>query len=357
VKIDNPKENFDEEANLKMLNSTEYLSAYEEAVSRLKLAKISLLTKFQLVRAAYVSSFSFHDSIQSQDQQLPSIDENEEDKDESVQQISTDWTLDPTYDSILNLVMIEDKHPTKLASYNDKMAAQFQADSSKLSSDNINPRGSYLGRLFIVQGTMCNLNSVFRAKPTTYSFSHFVYSNITFIPVYIVESFQELHRLFIALYYLYTRDIWFLFSSSVPDRKYHEKRTAMLENWKIIRPYIQPMKISAAITITCLLVVSSDVVIRQENSSSSFLIGVQRIEGTVFGALFASGVFILLGCSEQSGVCTNSFKIPLLVIWIFLCCCFKDGPRRGYAAAVAALTPLVILLLPSNTDANTAWRR
>ena len=97
--------------------------------------------------------------------------------------------------------------------------------------------------------------------------------------------------------------------------------------------------------------------IRQEASSSSFLASYQRLEGTLIGAVFAFFIFEVLACSNNGYACVNGVKIPILVGWIWLASCFKEGPRHGYSAVVAALTPLVILLLPTDIDSEKAWQR
>ena len=97
--------------------------------------------------------------------------------------------------------------------------------------------------------------------------------------------------------------------------------------------------------------------IRQEASSSSFLASYQRLEGTLVGAVFAFFIFQVLACSSNGDACVNGVKIPILVGWIWLASCFKEGPRHGYSAVVAALTPLVILLLPTDIDSEKAWQR
>jgi hypothetical protein len=138
-----------------------------------------------------------------------------------------------------------------------------------------------------------------------------------------------------------------------------------------VKAYAQPVKIALAVSIMVLFVVIKELaltsaydalwgviavcVVRQENVSSSFLVGYQRLEGTAIGALYAFATYQLLKCDQTT--CGLSVQLPVLVIWIAICAAFRDGPRHGYAAQTAALTPLILFLGSSSTGSSGPWIR
>ena len=98
--------------------------------------------------------------------------------------------------------------------------------------------------------------------------------------------------------------------------------------------------------------------IRQDNCSSSFLIGFQRVEGTVIGAVVGFTLFQLLGCQDHNGgYCQFSYITTILVIWNGLSSLFREDPKHGYSAVVAAFTPTFLLLGPALSDLMGAWER
>lgn len=138
----------------------------------------------------------------------------------------------------------------------------------------------------------------------------------------------------------------------------------------VFGPYIQACKISLSICLTALLVVvpwatqpdhggpdqqtsiwavAVISLIRQDNTSSSFLMAYQRLEGTGCGVIFSMLLYRLLGDSA-------TVTIPAITIWVALCAFFRSGPRHGYAAVVAAFTPMV-LLMSSSTSLERAYDR
>jgi hypothetical protein len=141
---------------------------------------------------------------------------------------------------------------------------------------------------------------------------------------------------------------------------------------QLLEPYIQPMKIATAIVLTSLLVVIPYLadrqqnglwavvvitLIRQDNTSSSFLVGYQRLEGTVLGAVYAFTVYQALNCDNSPDACAQAVTIPVLLIWLALCSFFREGPRHGYASIVAGFTPIVLFLGPVAATVNGAWLR
>ena len=134
--------------------------------------------------------------------------------------------------------------------------------------------------------------------------------------------------------------------------------------WTTLSPllvrYIQPMKIALALTLASLFVLVKEVrygqvqngvwamlciaFIRQDNTSSSFLTGFQRLEGTVLGSVYAFFMFSITQSSFMDGRCPMHIALPVLVGWTFLCAFFREGERHGYAALVAGFTPVVLFL-------------
>ena len=147
----------------------------------------------------------------------------------------------------------------------------------------------------------------------------------------------------------------------------------------VLKSFVQPCKIALAVCLTSLLVVvpwsagtgtgtgtdQADAnssyqtglwavvvvaLIRNDNTSSSFLIGTQRLEGTVIGALFSFFIFRVLGDSVE-------VTIPAIIIWLSICAFFRDGARHGYAAVVAGFTPMVLLLGQHAASLERAYDR
>ena len=134
--------------------------------------------------------------------------------------------------------------------------------------------------------------------------------------------------------------------------------------------YAQPVKIALACTMTSFFILLQQlaapvpnslwailvvILVRQENTSSSFLTGYQRLEGTVVGAVYAFTMFQAFSCSTEK--CGFNISTPVLVIWLGFCAFFRDGPRHGYAALVAGFTPIVLFLGNTPSDAKGAWER
>ena len=134
--------------------------------------------------------------------------------------------------------------------------------------------------------------------------------------------------------------------------------------------YAQPAKIALAVTVTSFFVLLEQlqsraknslwavlvvVLVRQESTSSSFLTGYQRLEGTVVGAVYAFTVYQIFGCGTNK--CGDNISTPVLVFWLALCSFFRDGPRHGYAAIVAGFTPIVLFLGNTPSTAAGAWER
>lgn len=95
-------------------------------------------------------------------------------------------------------------------------------------------------------------------------------------------------------------------------------------------------------------------IVRQENSASSFTSGYQRIEGTVIGCVFAYVFYEAFGCI---GDCNYGSVTAGLVIWIACCAYFREGAKHGYAALVAGITPMILLVGRNRNSALAPWAR
>ena len=138
--------------------------------------------------------------------------------------------------------------------------------------------------------------------------------------------------------------------------------------------YLQPLKIALAGTLCALLVIVPKwrrsnpfgawaavvvMIVRQDSSSSSYLRGYQRLEGTVIGSVFSFAlVRMTRGFRTQQQENTVLFTICFL-IWVGLCAYYREVPIHGYSAAVAALTPVILVLgNPNDPDLESvAWNR
>jgi hypothetical protein len=163
-------------------------------------------------------------------------------------------------------------------------------------------------------------------------------------------------------------------SLSPPSRllPFHDQvwRELLVRLTELMEAYTQPVKIATAITFMSMFAILDQLVfnsrydalwaaiavgvIRQENVSSSFLVGYQRLEGTAIGALYAYATYTLAKCDKQE--CGIGIQLSVLVPWLLLTAAFREGPRHGYAAQTAGLTPLVIFL-GSVKGLNGGWTR
>lgn len=142
----------------------------------------------------------------------------------------------------------------------------------------------------------------------------------------------------------------------------------------LFKGYLHPFKIALAGTLCALLVIVPSwwaanpygswaavvvMIVRQDSSSSSYLRGYQRLEGTVVGAVFSFALIKVF-----SGIHDNQFEYVvilhfLIVLWVGVCAYFREVVTHGYSAAVAALTPAVLVIgnLESSNLESIAWSR
>eukprot|EP01035_Chromulina_nebulosa_P018818 gene18818-24588_t len=165
------------------------------------------------------------------------------------------------------------------------------------------------------------------------------------------------------------------------ERQLSSEYAIEVSEWaNIATVYSQPIKIALAITITSLLVVVKQFrdseqngfwavvvicLIRQDNASSSFITAYQRILGTVIGSVYAFSMYEAMNCSSYVSTnkpttgfsCGATNTIPVLLLWLGVCCYFREGPRYGYAALVAGFTPIVLLDGYVPGTSSGAWAR
>lgn len=140
---------------------------------------------------------------------------------------------------------------------------------------------------------------------------------------------------------------------------------------------LEPAKLAVAITACSLFVILAPLnsqeyaqnsalaaftiaLVRRANSASSFLTGSQRMMGTVLGAVFSFALYQGLQCEDSTArhsSCAPTVTIPVLMVWLGFCACFREGPQYGYAAIVSGFTPLVLFFESSVPTEGGAWLR
>lgn len=138
--------------------------------------------------------------------------------------------------------------------------------------------------------------------------------------------------------------------------------------------YMQPFKIAVAGTLCALLLIVPSwraanpygawaavvvMIVRQDSSSSSYLRGYQRLEGTVIGAVFSFALIRIFSGIHDRARAYNAVLQVCLVLWVGVCAYYREVPGHGYSAAVAALTPVILVI--GNADSpnleSIAWSR
>lgn len=214
----------------------------------------------------------------------------------------------------------------------------ISSETEHLSIKNVSYRSAYISRLIFVGNLVSNLDGMFQAK----------YVKLSYQTAIVKEYFR--FQKYITTFFDFKVDIAFL------------------------ETLIQPAKIAGAVTITAIFVVYPGVLgvdiqdalwpgitlcfIRQENSASSFLTSYQRLEGTVIGSFYVLFVYVILSNSTLTDdYGTSQFYLaytgPLIVVWVSVCCYFREGPVHGFAAVTAAITPIVLLLGPFANNVTT----
>jgi uncharacterized membrane protein YgaE (UPF0421/DUF939 family) len=236
---------------------------------------------------------------------------------------------------------------------------------------NLNPRSAYVHRLSEIIRSINGFDAVFTTNHDAYLYQR--------LPKQLYESCEN--------WWISVFVTCMLYLSSVKDFAVTLSSTAfqwsaismtsifasLYSLWEVLKPYKQAIKIAAAIVLTAVLVVAPNqstkqqqdglsavliiAFIRQDNTSSSFLVGYQRLEGTVIGAVYAFTTYNTFQCQKYPDGCPSGITIPVLLIWLGICSFFRDGPRHGYAAMVAGFTPIVLFIGPTSVTTDGAWSR
>lgn len=236
-------------------------------------------------------------------------------------------------------------------------------ENVRLSLRNLGPRAAYMHRMSIVVEYASSLRMVFKEQGRPFSWERFLHSNAIFLWEYCLMC--------VMFWWTIVRflgvTLWQMMTCSW---QYAEtKKTIVTQCTIFLEHNAQALKISAATTLGLSLrifelmpgfyqgglwVALVMALIRQDNSASSFLTAYQRLEGTVIGAIFSVLLTQVFACATHT--CGDELYIPALTIWVTICAFFREGPQHGYAAVVAAFTPIV-LLLGTKTSLNSAWGR
>jgi uncharacterized membrane protein len=279
-------------------------------------------------------------------------------------------------------------------------AAAVRRENQRHSWKNLFPRGAYLHRVVALTDLICALDAVLDAKelPPFSPFS-FLLTNFKTVALYLYGM---------GLVFVDTVIFWSTVLSAVLCAVFQQQERSTRESdnanassseqlmrphthrhttsddetvfkkarrrWReTVRTYAQPCKIALAICVTALFALVDQMrgqifvdgvwatvaigFIRQENVSSSFLVGYQRLEGTAIGALYSFVTYQGLHCDRKE--CGLNVTLPVIVVWVAVCAFWRNGARHGYAAIVAAFTPMVLFLgsNSSNGTLSMAWKR
>eukprot|EP01034_Spumella_vulgaris_P023668 gene23668-29910_t len=242
-----------------------------------------------------------------------------------------------------------------------KMSDMMRDENFRLGGRNLHPRSAYIHRLSVIVELVVSLQNTFELSGSFWSPVDCAMICCNTTVNYVGATVGDIYSSFTASVAI-VKD----YDRTLSDRFAHWRSLAFL--W--LKPYAQALKISSAIAITASFVIfhkvedlatnglwSSFVIalIRQENTSSSFLVGYQRLEGTVIGAVFSFGLFHIYTCTETDQ-CSHWTVVPILIVWLALCALFREGGRHGYAATVASYTP-IILFMGHNVGIDGVWRR
>ena len=236
-------------------------------------------------------------------------------------------------------------------------------DNSKFGHMNHTPRNAFFCRLHLMQKELASYRGLFIRKPVqSFAALRSAWNFFAACIMHNIASCQQILEAARVLYQIICNALYSLAGHAPPFKE-------AVVNWAELRSYLQPVKIAGAVSILSFFVIfpvglkPSDwmtaglavIVTRQDHSGSSFFTSVQRLEGTFVGAFFAIIVIVALHCSSgETGRCDPAHVVPILTVWAGLCCMFKEGVQSGYAAAVAAFTPILLIANPSGTSADDA---
>lgn len=276
-------------------------------------------------------------------------------------------------------------------------------ENVRLSLSNINPRGAYFHRLSILIERVIAMQSILLlTEESHFSISQFLWFYFISVPCeYFVSSFSFFVHIITIIFNVFFPNNHIFYSSNVVHSNnqngpflnlYLELQTYFLAVYPDHRKQINGFKIALAVTLTSTLMFFNWLtisliqngywatvviaLIRQDTTSSSFLFGYQRLEGTVIGAIYSYIILQSFQCGINSYITTSSSQndssqvidspsicrsdfllIPVIVIWVAICTLFRNGVQHGYSANVASFTPIILLLGTTKTDINNAWGR
>jgi hypothetical protein len=284
-----------------------------------------------------------------------------------------------------------------------------------LGISNEAPRAAFMSRIVLLVSLLDQLrNNIHSAEPIVFSFKDFALSKaIVLTDFFYSGSLTLLREMLLIPQFLFMRcdryrkapassgadSVVDIEKGCEPHPNPALAERVLLDSLNdLFYAYIQPVKISIACTLCAMLVIISSlrksnpngiwaalvvVIIRQDNASSSFLRGMQRLEGTLVGSVFAFGLLKLVAVyytddytscfydTEHNfrkdlpeGTCSRGYYtvcIALVMLWVTFCANFREVKNHGYAASVAAFTPIILVLGSAGTGgANPevgAWAR
>lgn len=331
----------DEEQGMPMVEGGSAVHAqFREAIGRLSKARSSLLYSYQQVRREYVFF-------------KPHFEE-------------TIATSSSGSEAVLALLKEQEQlasEAEKIAEQDNEEARQYllklsvRDETMRLSLRNYGPRGSYMHRLSVVVEYLASFEQSFVAKHPPFDFYAFLSSYLKPVAAYPQETVQEVvqgWKYCVAQYSEATNLLAFF-------------RTVLGTYLRIYSPALK-IALASALTISILIyqlmpflingglwMAMVVLIIRQEMVSSSFFVAVQRLEGTVIGAMYAFLVYTIFSCEHTR--CGYWVEVPSIVLWVAACGLFRDSTQRGYSATVASFTPIVLLLGTNGNTVAGAWGR
>jgi len=221
---------------------------------------------------------------------------------------------------------------------------QLGVETALLGVGNFGPRSAFIEKLIMMLELLSAMGKMFECVECEWSLVDFMRRMLIHVYMFLLSCVTEVMKEYCILIQL--------FDSRTSDRCFKLFRHTL----DLLDASMNSMKISTAVTICASLVVFHllpnlysggvwttlvIVLIREDNASSSFLRGYQRLEGTVVGAIYSFAVYEVFSCNK--GNCQVYQIYPAIMFCVGLSSLFREGPRHGYAAVVAAFTPIVLL--------------
>lgn len=352
------------------------LEAFERCVRRLFQCRTDLLYTYNEGRRLFVW---VHDDPSSEGKQSPmeTMESEETEKLDDLEQALTELeaselisddgldrersqTRDEFYNKNDQTILLKELELEKRQLSHIQMS--IKNENIRLSLRNLSPRSAYLHRLCVVVELVASMHELFDRKSESWSVWDFLKLHSFSLISYIIDNVMDIITGIKGIFEAFKVSSFFSMAEE-------GKKTV----WTWVKKNIQALKISAAITISASLLVFNlapglykqglwttivIALIRQETSASSFLVGYQRLEGTVIGTIFSFFVIRIFHCDSEDS-CEPYIIFPFIVLWVSFCAMFRDGPRHGYAANVAGIQSVVLLVGSDLTQDGlmTAWGR